>query len=522
MMEPAFYPEKPQKVELVETHISYVFIAGDMVYKVKKPVDFGFLDFTSLEKRKEFCNQEVVLNRRLAPEAYLGVVPICEDRSGQLALGEGRGRTVEYAVKMIRLPQDRMLKALLYARKAGVADIEAIAAKVADFHAQAATGGEIDEMGKIETVRFNCEENFEQTKKYIGLAVTREKYDFVRDYVSAFMTREKALFEKRILEHRIRDCHGDLHLEHICMVNGIVIFDCIEFNERFRYSDTASEVAFLAMDLDYNGYSEYAKSFVAAYIRASGDHDLIRLLDFYRCYRAYVRAKVISFRLDEPDMTGASRRAVSAAASRYYDLALGYAARPQRPLLILTAGLMGTGKSALAKNLATLLDAKVIRSDVLRKEMLHIAPSERRYEDFGDGIYSERISEETYAQALSMAEERLAGKQNAIIDASYKRRKEREKAKEAASRIGADFVVIECVCPEDEIKSRLDRRAHKTKEPSDGRWEIFQSQKADFEPINGNPEMPELPDRAHIVIDTSSSKEQSLIQALRAIRNASG
>lgn len=511
MMDPAFYPHRPEKIEMVQTHISYVFIAGDLVYKVKKPVNFGFLDFTTLEKRRHYCEQEVTLNRRLAPDAYLGVVPIGEDEAGGLRLGEG-GSIVEYAVKMIKLPQDQMLKELLARGRVAPERMKDIAEKIVDFHARAATGGEIDEMGRIATVRFNCMENFEQTEKYVGLAVTREKYDFMREYVEFFLAKQRELFERRIAEHRIRDCHGDLHIEHICLIDGIVVFDCIEFNERFRYSDTASEVAFLAMDLDFNGYAHYARAFVDSYILSSGDQDLLKLLDFYMSYRAYVRAKVISFRLDQPGAAEAERKQVVDTASRYYELAFRYAARPIRPTMILISGLMGSGKSVMAKNIGSYLDAKIVRMDVVRKEMLRIAPTERHYEEFGGGIYSEKVSEDAYKLALSMAAKELEEGRSVIIDASFKRSGERLKAKETAARTGADFFVIECGCPDSEIERRLKRRMSNTKEPSDGRWEIFQAQKRDFEPIT------EIPEGSHIVVDTSKEREKSAMEVLRGIR----
>ena len=429
MLNPDFYPDKPGgRVELVQTHISYVFIAGDLVYKVKKPVNFGFLDFMTLEKRKYYCEEELRLNRRLAPDAYLAVMPICEEPSGRLRLG-GKDRIVEYAVKMIRLPQDRMLKVLLSQGKAGLPEIEAIARKVAEFHALAATGGKIDEMGSIETIRFNCEENFEQTKKYVGATLSAEKYAFIGDYVRTFIEKERPLFESRISGHRIRDCHGDLHLEHICLTDGIVIFDCIEFNERFRYSDTASEVAFLSMDLDFNGYPDDARAFADDYIRFSKDGQMQSLLNFYRCYRAYVRGKVISFRLDEAALSESERSEIVAAGSRYFDLAFSYAARLEKPALILMTGLMGSGKSHLARNLSPLLGADVLRTDVLRKEMLDISPEERRFEEFGAGIYSDKVSARTYDLALEKALDLISRGRSVILDASFKRRTEREKAR---------------------------------------------------------------------------------------------
>ncbi len=392
MSRPDFYPHRPREVELVQTHISFVFIAGDLVYKVKKAVDFGFLDFTTLAKRKYFCEEELRLNRRLAPHTYLEVAAIGEDEAG--ALRPGGGRPVEYAVVMKKLPLERMLKKLLAEGKVGPAAMDAVAEKVADFHRKAETGGEIDEIGGIETIRYNHDENFAQTEKYIGLTIARERYDFLRAWVNRFLERERPLLQRRVRDHRIRDCHGDLHAEHICLADGIIIFDCIEFNQRFRYGDVAAEAAFLAMDLDFNGYADHARAFVDAYVRHSGDGEVLRLLDFYRCYYAYVRGKVISFRVDDPHIGCADRDAAVRMAARYFDLALSYAARPANKTLILVAGLMGTGKSVLARALAPLVGAEIIQTDAVRKEMLRIPASEHRYEEFGQGIYSADISAE--------------------------------------------------------------------------------------------------------------------------------
>jgi uncharacterized protein len=502
-----FYPHHPEKVELVQTHISFVFIAGDLVYKVKKAVDFGFLDFTTLEKRKYFCEEELRLNRRLAPETYLEVVVIGEGANGALRLGSGR--PVEYAVVMKKLPLERMLKNLLAEGKAGVEAMDAIARKVADFHRKAETGGEIDAIGGIDTIRHNHDENFDQTQKYIGLTIPRARYDFLRDYVNRFLERERPLLEKRVRDHRIRDCHGDLHAEHICLADGIIIFDCIEFNKRFRYGDVAAEAAFLAMDLDYNGYPDHARAFAEAYVRHSGDEDVLRLMEFYRCYYAYVRGKVISFRLDDPHIGGADRDAAARTAARYFDLALSYAARPVNRTLVLIAGLMGTGKSVLARALAPLLGAQIIQTDAVRKEMLRIPASEHRYEEFGQGIYSADISRKTYEKALEIALEKLNTDRAVMIDASYKSSEERLRAFEAGRRAGADVFVVECVCPADIIEKRLTSRLSEGGDISDGRWEIFLAQRRDFERID------EIPERAHLVVDTSRAAEETAVEVVR-------
>ncbi len=507
MSRPEFYPHRPEQVELVQTHISFVFIAGDLVYKVKKAVDFGFLDFTSLEKRKFFCEEELRLNRRLAPETYLEVTEIGENAGGALRLGSGR--PVEYAVVMRKLPLDRMLKKLLVEGKAGVGAMDAIARKVADFHREAETGGEIDAIGGIDTIRHNHDENFEQTEKYIGLTLSRARYDFLRAYVNRFLERERPLLEKRVTDHRIRDCHGDLHAEHICLADGIIIFDCIEFNKRFRYGDTAAEAAFLAMDLDFNGYPDHAGAFIEAYVRHSGDGEALRLLNFYRCYYATVRGKVISFRLDDPHIESADRDSAARTAARYFDLALSYAAQPANKTLVLVSGLTGTGKSVLARALAPLIGAQIIQTDAVRKEMLRIPASEHRYEGFGEGIYSADVSRKTYEKALELALENLETHRTVIIDASYKSRQERLRAFESGRRAGADVFVVECVCPEGIIEKRLNSRLSEGGDISDGRWEIFLAQRGDFERID------EIPERNHLIVDTSLEAEENVVVVLK-------
>ncbi len=515
MLCPDFYSQRPETVELVQTHISYVFIAGDEVYKVKKPVNFGFLDFTTPEKRKFYCGEEVRLNRRLAGDTYLGVAEIREEKAGGLSLS-GDGPVVEYAVRMRRLPQERMLKGLLREGAVDISVMDDVARTIAAFHAAAETGGRIDEVGGIDTIRHNHDENFDQTAKYRGVTVPAHQWTFIRDYVAFFMDRNRDLLLRRVAEHRIRDCHGDLHLEHICLAGEIVIFDCIEFNERFRFEDTAAEAAFLAMDLDYNGYPEWAEAFVKAYIRHSGDDDVQRLLNFYRCYYAFVRGKVVSFRLDDPAIDEEGRRDAREMAEKYFDWAYTYAARPERPALILTTGLMGTGKSVVARQVAPRLDAVVIQMDALRKELAGLDPGEKRPEAFGSGLYSEDVSRKTYAAALDRASEAIKAGRSAIIDGSYKRREERLRALETARSLGADFIVLECRCDEEKVRQRLESRQSETGEPSDGRWEIFRQQQADYDAVC------ELPKECHALVETDVSPAEAADRALRRLRFPEG
>ena len=322
LLESQAYPHKPQKIELVQTQMSFILLTGEYVYKIKKPVNLGYLDYTTLEKRHFFCHQELELNRRLCPSAYLAVVPVVEVK-GELRI-ESEGKAVEYAVKMKQLPQDRMMDVLLPRGQVTPEMVARVAEKLVDFHQKAETNEEIAAFGRLDVIRQNCDENFAQTDKYIGLTIFRAKYERIKGYTDDFIKSNAGLFEKRVREGRIKDCHGDLHAAHICFTEDVCIYDCIEFNDRFRYSDVASEVAFLAMDLDRYQQAGLSRHLVNAYVELSHDAELLKLLDFYKCYRAYVRGKVESFKLDDPYIPQEEKAKVLNTAHGYFQLAESY------------------------------------------------------------------------------------------------------------------------------------------------------------------------------------------------------
>jgi aminoglycoside phosphotransferase family enzyme len=351
LLKPQAYPHKPQKIELVQTQMSFIFLAGEYVYKIKKPVNLGYLDYTTLEKRHFFCRQELKLNRRLCPDAYLAVVSIVEE-NGELRI-EGRGKAIEYAVKMRQLPQDRMMDVLLPRGQVTREMVARVAEKLVDFHQKAETSQKIAAFGRLDVIRQNCDENFAQTEKYIGTSVTAEEYQNIRNYTDNFIDGNASLFDKRVREGKIRDCHGDLHAAHVCFTDDtrlparrtcspydssrrvtpagepspggqVCIYDCIEFNDRFRYSDVASEIAFLAMDLDRYQQAGLSRHLVNTYVGLSHDEELLKLLHFYKCYRAYVRGKVESFKLDDPYIPEEEKAKVLTAARSYFQLAESY------------------------------------------------------------------------------------------------------------------------------------------------------------------------------------------------------
>ena len=316
------YPEETEKIELVQTHISFVFLTKNFVYKVKKAVNFGFLDFSTLEKRRFFCQKELELNRRLCPEVYLEVVPINKSTSIKI---EGSGETVEYALKMKRLPQEKIMTALLQKRKVDDKTIDKLAKIIAQFHSKAQTNTEINVYGSLKIVKTNWDENFAQTLKYKNQTISQTQFEFIQSKVTNFMEANKQFFENRIRKGKIRDCHGDMHSGNIFLTDKICIFDAIEFNDRFRYSDVASDVAFLAMDLDFQHRTDLSGYFIKRYLAYSKDDELIEILPFYKCYRAYVRGKVISFKLDDPNVKPEEKKAASTEAQAYFKLAANYA-----------------------------------------------------------------------------------------------------------------------------------------------------------------------------------------------------
>jgi len=322
LLDPKTYPNNPESVRLVQTQMSLLFLTGDYVYKVKKPVDLGYLDYSTLEKRRFFCYQELKLNKRLSPDVYLEVVPLVR-QSGKLLLG-GDGEVVEYAVKMRQLPEERMMDVLLSKNEVSKEMAQRVAEKVAVFHQWAETSIDISSYGSLDAVLTNTEENFVQTEEYIGVSISKRQYEAIRAFTNGFTERNAWLFEKRVREGKIRDCHGDLHSSHVCFVNGVCIYDCIEFNDRFRYCDVAAEVAFLAMDLDYHGRPDLSKHFTNSYVKVTQDEELLKLLDFYKCYRAYVRGKVGSFKLDDPLIPEEEKAKDLATARRYFELAESY------------------------------------------------------------------------------------------------------------------------------------------------------------------------------------------------------
>lgn len=501
LLDPRAWPERPSEVKLRQTHISYIFFTTDFVYKIKKPVDFGFLDFTTLDKRKSFCEEEVRLNRRLAPSIYLGVVGIAApERFPFVGVG---GEIIEYAVKMARLPEESILERALTAGEVKKDVIIRIAHVIAEFHKRAPTSAYISGFGSLETIKKNTDENFAQTRDFIGYTISPGQYGAIRDYTGSFLETKKDLFLRRVNEGFIKDCHGDIHCEHISITDGINIFDCIEFNERFRFSDTVADIAFLAMDLDFEGRHDLSGALAKEYFKEAFDRDGLKLLDFYKCYRAYVRGKVEGFKSREAEVSENERTLAVIGARYHFHLARLYAAKGFRPVMIIISGLSGTGKSTLAESLSQSTKIKRVSSDMVRKGLACVPLHEKRREPFKKGIYSDEFTEKTYAALISEGVRLLSKKRSVILDATFLNPAHIEMAREAALKAGAVFVVIECVADEGVIKERLAKRAGEPGGISDARWEIYLRQKGLYKGIAGE----------GFCVDTSGPANESLIEA---------
>jgi aminoglycoside phosphotransferase family enzyme len=316
------YDHPAENIQLVQTHISFVLLAGDFVYKFKKPVDFGFLDFSTLEKRKYCCEQELLLNRRLCPDIYLGLVAITREGDG-FALN-GSGKIVEYGVKMQRMPEEKMMVNLIQQGQVGRKQIDNLVDKLVPFYQQADRNEEIDGFGRAESVAVNVLENFEQTEGFIGGgAIDQDCFDRIADWSREFLSRE-VIFNARVRGGYIRDCHGDLYSANICLADKVYIYDCIEFNRRFRYCDVASDIAFLAMDLDFHGLQDLSVYCIDQFCERSDDTSLKNMLNFYKCYRAYVRGKIGLFTASDPAVDEGVKKSCIEAAEKYFALAEGY------------------------------------------------------------------------------------------------------------------------------------------------------------------------------------------------------
>ena len=497
LLQPSAYSVPTAAVHLQQTHVSLLFFTEQFVYKVKKPVNLGFLDFSTIERRFFFCHEELRLNRRLAPEVYLEVVPVRATPQGASLSGDGT--IVDYAVKMVRLPEELMMSRLLEQGAVTFDQIRTLAGIVARFHRVAAASKEIAGYGAPAAVRANWEENFGIVEQFVGQTVSRDDFRFIRNWVVEFLARNEILFERRVTEGFIREGDGDLHAGNICLTEPPVIFDCIEFNERFRYLDTAADIAFLLMDLEYYRSGRFAALFIAEYCVVTGDDGVRDLLPFYQVYRAFIRGEVESIKAAEPELSPGEREEAAESARRHFRLARGLIIRDRLPLtLFITCGLSGSGKSVIASELSFQLGLEQFSSDPVRKELAGIQPTDRCSGAYLDGIYSHDFTRKTYDRLRELASGALTAGRSIIVDATFRNPQERAIFRELASVHGARFVILAICCTETLILERLDDRELRGDMISDARRAVYHRQKSDFAP-------PEIAEGEVITVDTALS-----------------
>ncbi len=510
LQDPASYPHRPKSVRVIQTHASFVALAFPYVYKVKKAVNFGFLDFSTLEKRRFFCEREVTLNRRLCPQVYLGVVPISLKR-GHLTFGEG-DEVVEYAVKMRELSEGDMLSRRLERGDVHLEDMERVALALKDFYESQSPTVEVESWGRIERLRVSTDENFRQTEAFIGWSLSRPAFEAIRFYTDEFYARHAALFESRVREGWIRDCHGDLHTEHVHLSpQSLHIYDCVEFNDRLRYVDVASDAAFLAMDLDFNGRADLSRHFVACMAQALGDENMLRLMDFYKCYRAYVRGKVESLRSREREIPKAERAESRARAQRYFRLALQYAVAGSEPTAFIVMGRVGSGKSTLAQALADELGWEVLSSDRTRKALAGVPLRGRSDAAVRSALYSKTMTEKTYTALFENAARLLKQGHSVLLDATFSRRAHRDRLRKQLKRLGIAYRFIEAQVSDEVAKRRLAERNQKPDEVSDARLEDFAALNRLYEPPR------ELGSDRLLAINTAGASELTLTDVLKEL-----
>lgn len=485
LLSAAAYPHPvAESIQLLQTHISYVFLTGTYAYKVKKPVDFGFLNFTTLEKRQFYCQEELRLNRRLAPQLYLEVVPILQqgDRYyvGTNTAVDATATVVDYAVRMRQFDQSQLFSQLFTTNQLTPSLIESLGKALAQFHATAATSPEIAAFGSataIAQVINNCHRLAEQ---FIDRCQPRSQYEAIRAFTDHFLATHQAWFAQRQAAGKIRECHGDLHLNNICLYNGQVqVFDCIEFNQEFRNIDGVYDAAFLIMDLEFRGRPDLANLFLNTYLEWSGDYEGAVLLPLYLCVRAYIRGNVNSLALDDPSISTAEKAQIQATAAAYYNAAYRYT-QPRTPKLYIMSGLSGAGKTTRGRRLAQQENAIQIRSDAVRRHLAGL-PLDRRSSDFPEvDLYSQAMTQKTYDQLLTYAELLLKKGQTVILDAKYDRYALRQPAIELANRLGVPLEIHYCSAPPEELYRRLSDRQGDIAEATPS---LLASQMAAFEPF---------------------------------------
>jgi hypothetical protein len=507
---PEIYPEPTRSVELIETHISWVFLTDAYVYKLKKPVHFEFADFSTLAARHQACRDELRLGRRLAGDVYLDVVPLRITDAGTdtnpIAF-DAQGDICEYAVKMRRLPDQRMLDRLLIEQRLTTAEIDQLAERLATFYASADSVA-----ADAGAYRASIQHHVQANRHDLLAAADGQDEPLVRRVHTAqlrLLHLYADMFDARVSEGRIIEGHGDLRPEHICLVDPPVVFDCVEFSRELRTLDVVDELAFLAMECDAAAAESIGEVVLHAYCRRSHDAPPVVLWNFYKSYRACVRAKVAALRAGQVE--GHQRETLLATAERRLQLAETYERSFGRTMLLVVGGLMGTGKSTVAAALTDALGLDCLRTDVVRRELFGDVAST---DAFGKGRYTAANRRRVYDELLGRGEARLAAGVSVVLDGTFLWADELMPARDLAAAYGATFLAVRCECPDEMARRRIAARAVEGRDASEARTEFFDEQKRNRPPVPV--------DVPTVRVDTSAGVEQGLPLVYEQLRAADG
>ena len=512
------YAHNPKDVTFIQTHASLVFIAKPWVYKIKKPVDFGFLDYSTLEKRLHYCFREVELNNRLCSEIYEGVIPIYQTNE-VLKLGmplrnhEAPRNAIEFAVKMKYLPHHLFLSYKVKNEGISKNEINRVCQKLYPFYMEQSGKKDLSKWGDRKQIKVNTDENFDQTEAFKGELLPAYLHGVIKNYTNTYLEMNADLFRERIDRGCIIDGHGDLHLDHIHITEkNVCIYDCIEFNDRLRYQDWANDLAFLAMDLDYQEEVARQNQLVTRMSSLLNDEGMRKIINFYKCYRAYVRGKIAGIQFQESESSKEKQR-LKKEAERYFGLSGRYAVLGSKPIALIIMGRIATGKSTVSKQLSQLFSVNHYASDRIRKKMAGIAPNKPSPEQVESHIYSEEMSQKTYEQLLDKGLQQLNAHHSVILDATFSSANKRKKLANKLEKAGFRHLFVQTKSSDELIKKRLSQREHKSGIVSDARLEHFDKLNSIFE----TPE--EIPNDNLISIDTGPSIDETLDTLLRKLVN---
>ena len=488
------------EVEVIETHISTVILAGDFAYKIKKPVNLGFADFSSLALRKHFCDEEIRLNRRAAPDLYLGVVKICGTLEHPRVGDDGSTPILEYAVQMRRFAGQARLDQVAQSGRLTADHIDRLAATIAALHARCDRAPPDRGYGSIEEIRRWATENAADLRAEASPGTASEQIERLQAWTALELARRAPEFTARQVDGHVRECHGDLHLGNLVLLGETPVpFDCIEFNDRLRFIDVINDVAFTFMDLIEHERATLAWRFIGAYLERTGDYQGLAVLRFYAVYRALVRAKVTRIRLHQP-VPADEKIEDLAAVARYVEVAQRLAAKAA-PRLILTCGLAGSGKTTVAQMLLERLSAVRVRSDVERKRLFGVDPAGHRVSSVGAGLYAADATRRTYRRLLDAARAIMNADIPAIVDATFLKEVDRRMFRELAQQAAVPLSIVACQAPLPTLRARIERRLQAGSDPSDATPAVLEHQLEAFEALTPDEQA------VAITIDTDTDLE---------------